>query len=348
MNDLPKINQELLIKAIIIIQSHIRGLIFRKKFNNKIFLVGKFLPYLEPDLPYKPAENYLITNEEINYLFSNFSPVDDKVAVVCLKTIEYINGCQYYGEWNQQYNQKHGRGIQKWPDGPTYYGQFRNDKACGKGRLIFKQGEEYEGDWADNKANGFGIYKSKEVKYEGKWKDDRQDGIGTETWSDGTSYTGEFKSGQKTGEGKFKYGDGSHYAGSFYNNQLHGKGIYVWADGREYSGDWKNNRIEGEGVFKWPDGRKYIGHYKKDKKHGYGIFEWPDGKKYKGFWENGKQNGEGECYNPRENIWIKGIWKNGKKQANVKNKLSDTSKSSGNKKSNIFVKYGPNTHNNKK
>ena len=91
---------------------------FRKKFSNKIFLVGKFLPYLEPDLPYKPAENYLITNEEINYLFSNFSPVDDKVAVVCLKTIEYVNGCQYYGEWNQQYNQKHGRGIQKWPDGP--------------------------------------------------------------------------------------------------------------------------------------------------------------------------------------------------------------------------------------
>ena len=37
---------------------------FRKKFNNKIFLVGKFLPYLEPDLPYKPAENYLITTKE--------------------------------------------------------------------------------------------------------------------------------------------------------------------------------------------------------------------------------------------------------------------------------------------
>ena len=199
---------------------------FRKKFSNKIFLVGKFLPYLEPDLSYKPAENHLITTEEINYLFSNFSLIDDKVSVVCLKTIEYINGCQYYGEWNQQYNQKHGRGILKWPDGPTYYGQFRNDKASGKGRLIFKQGEEYEGDWVDNKANGFGIYKSKEVKYEGKWKDDRQDGIGTETWKDGTCYTGEFKAGQKTGEGKFKYGDGSHYSGSFYNNKLHGKGIY--------------------------------------------------------------------------------------------------------------------------
>ena len=261
-----KINQETLIKAIIIIQSHIRGTLYRKNFSNKIFLVGKFLPYIEPDHPYKPATNHLITNEEMNYLFENFSPVDDKVAVVCLKTIEYTGiGCQYYGEWNQQFNQKHGRGILKWPEGPTYYGQFKNDKASGKGRLIFKEGEEYFGDWEDNKANGFGKYKSKEVIYEGKWKDDRQDGIGTETWNDGTSYTGEFKNGQKTGEGKFKYNDGSYYSGTFYNNQLHGKGLYVWADRREYNGDWKFNRIDGEGVFKWPDGRKYIGHYKKDK-----------------------------------------------------------------------------------
>ena len=118
VNNFPKLEPDIIRKAIIIIQSHVRGLMFRKKFNNKIFLVGKFLPYLEPDLPYKPAENYLITNEEINYLFSNFSQVDDTVKVVCLKTIEYTNGCQYYGEWNQQYNQKHGRGIQKWPDGP--------------------------------------------------------------------------------------------------------------------------------------------------------------------------------------------------------------------------------------
>ena len=170
-------NQEFLINAIIIIQSHIRGTLYRKKFNNKIFLVGKFLPYIQPDHPYKPAENYLITNEEINYLFSNFSPVDDKVAVVCLKTIEYLDiGCQYYGEWNQQFNQKHGRGILKWPEGPTYYGQFKNDKASGKGRLIFKEGEEYFGDWDDNKANGLGKYKSKEVIYEGKRSEERRVG----------------------------------------------------------------------------------------------------------------------------------------------------------------------------
>ena len=300
-------------KSLILIQSHIRGLIIRKKYNNKSFFVGKFLPYYEPDLPYKPAKKILIKDSEITYLFEHFPPLDDNVEVICLKTIEYSNGSQYYGEWNQINNQKHGRGILKWPNGLTYYGQFKLDKACGKGKIVFKSGEEYEGDWLENRADGFGIYQSKEVKYEGKWKCDRQEGIGTEIWSDGTTYTGEFKEGQKTGNGKFKYIDGSNYKGQFYNNQLHGKGIYVWPDGREYNGDWKYNKIDGEGVFKWPDGRKYIGHYKQDKKHGYGIFEWPDGKKYKGYWLNGKQEGEGENYNPRDKTWIKGFWKNRKK-----------------------------------
>ena len=93
-------------------------------------------------------------------------------------------------------NQKHGRGILKFKNGPIFFGQFSFDKIKGKGYLFFKTGEEYKGEWEENRANGFGIYKSKEVKYEGKWKNDRQEGIGTEIWKDGTCYTGEFKDGQ--------------------------------------------------------------------------------------------------------------------------------------------------------
>lgn len=308
-------SSEKAIKAIILLQSHIRGLLTRSQLSNNPFYIGTFLPYIDPDLPYTFASNSLITEDEIKYLLRTFQPLNDNVPVICLKTIEYSNGCQYYGEWNQVNNQKHGRGILKWPDCPTYYGQFRMDKANGKGRLVFRQGEEYEGDWCDNRANGLGLYKNKDVKYEGKWKDDRQDGIGTETWTDGTCYTGEFKNGQKTGTGKFRYVDGSTYSGTFLNNKLHGKGLYIWADKREYKGEWKYNKIEGEGVFKWPDGRKYIGHYKNDKKDGYGIFEWPDGKKYKGYWKNGKQQGDGEFYNPKDRTWQKGRWKNGKQES---------------------------------
>ena len=303
-----------LFEKIILLQSTIRGFQYRKKMELNRFTISKFLPYLDSDLEYSIPEKSLITKDEIKYLFEKFLPLNDEIPTVILKTIEYSNGVQYYGEYNQNSNQKHGRGILKFPEGPTYYGQFRMDKANGKGRLIFKDGEEYEGDWENNKTNGFGIYKSKDVTYEGKWKNDRQEGIGTESWKDGTTYTGEFKNGQKCGKGKFKDADGSNYTGSFLNNQLHGKGIYIWPDGREYYGDWKYNKIDGEGVFKWPDGRRYIGYYKNDKKDGFGVFEWPDGKKYKGYWKNGKQQGEGECYNPKEKIWVKGKWKDGKKE----------------------------------
>ena len=311
------------IKPIIKLQSNLRGFLYRLKFIKKVFLSGNFIPYIEPDLPYKYIElNDIISKEEIKYLFESFPPLNDYINIVILSsTIEYSNGCLYFGEWNPNNNQKHGRGILKWPQGLTYYGQFKMDNINGKGKLITKNGEIYEGDWVDNKANGYGIYQSKDVRYEGKWKNDRQEGIGTETWADGTSFNGEFKGGQKTGQGKFRYSDGSKYSGYFLNNQLHGKGKYCWADGREYFGDWKFNKIDGEGVFKWPDGRKYIGHYKNDKKNGYGIFEWPDGKKYKGNWENGKQNGEGEFYDPKQKTWIKGIWKKGQKAKKSKNLL---------------------------
>ena len=313
INKTSKLKKDKFLKSLISIQSHIKGFLTRKKLNLQNLQLGKFFPYMEPDLPYQTSLNSKITNEEIKYLFENYESLNDDIPIVCLKTIEYTNGTQYFGEFNQSNNQKHGRGILKFNNGSTYYGQFKNDKAYGKGKLIFKDLEEYEGDWEDNKANGYGIYKSNDVIYEGKWKDDRQEGIGTEKWNNGTSYTGEFKLGQKTGKGKFKYIDGANYTGNFLNNQMHGKGIYIWSDGREYNGDWKYNKIEGEGVFKWPDGRRYIGHYKNDKKDGYGIFEWPNGKKYKGFWKNGKKQGEGESYDPIERKWIKGYWNEGKK-----------------------------------
>jgi len=38
-------------------------------------------------------------------------------------------------------------------------------------------GDIFEGEWAEDKANGYGIYiHSNGAKYEGYWKDDLQDG----------------------------------------------------------------------------------------------------------------------------------------------------------------------------
>ena len=39
-------------------------------------------------------------------------------------------------------------------DGSLYEGQWKNDKANGRGRLLHSDGDVYEGEWKDDKSNG--------------------------------------------------------------------------------------------------------------------------------------------------------------------------------------------------
>lgn len=45
------------VKSIIRIQSHIRGLIVRQQFSKRIVSLGKFIPYLDPDMPFQIARD---------------------------------------------------------------------------------------------------------------------------------------------------------------------------------------------------------------------------------------------------------------------------------------------------
>ena len=87
---------------------------------------------MDPDLSYSFISNSLINDKEIRYVFQNYPALNDNIPVICIKTIQYENGIQYCGEWNQITNLKHGRGVLKYPNGLSYYGQFRMNKAYGK------------------------------------------------------------------------------------------------------------------------------------------------------------------------------------------------------------------------
>ena len=39
-----------------------------------------------------------------------------------------------------------------------YVGYWRNNKACGKGKLYHSDGDLYDGYWLDDKPNGYGVY----------------------------------------------------------------------------------------------------------------------------------------------------------------------------------------------
>ena len=51
-----------------------------------------------------------------------------------------------------------GYGVQIWPDGARYEGEWRRNKAHGKGKFWHVDGDVFDGEWKDDKANGYGVY----------------------------------------------------------------------------------------------------------------------------------------------------------------------------------------------
>ena len=48
---------------------------------------------------------------------------------------------------------KHGYGCQKWKDGAKYEGNWKFNKACGRGKFWHVDGDIFEGEWVDDKEN---------------------------------------------------------------------------------------------------------------------------------------------------------------------------------------------------
>ena len=53
---------------------------------------------------------------EIEELMKDYPPLEDNARVRLRQSVEYDNKAIYYGEWNTETNEKHGRGIHIWPD----------------------------------------------------------------------------------------------------------------------------------------------------------------------------------------------------------------------------------------
>lgn len=238
--------------------------------------------------------------------------IPDNETIVEQKNIGYKNGATYTGYMKGR--KRHGKGVFIFSDEAQYDGEWVDDVACGFG--IFQKKDEdtkivYEGEWKNNVAHGNGkLFQKNIVVYEGNWLNDVAEGKGAETWPDGSKFEGYYKNGLKEGRGLFEWPEKSKYNGEFHLNELEGWGRYDWPDGRIYCGQWTDNKMHGFGWFFWPNGQIYRGQYDMDKKEGYGEFLWPDGKIYSGSWEKGKQSGYGIFKSPKGEERY-GIWENG-------------------------------------
>ena len=81
----------------------------------------------------------------------------------------------------------------------AYTGEFHLGKKHGKGVKTWARGDRYEGAFADDYMEGWGVYTwgAKSLfagdRYEGQFTRDKRDGFGLYTWGSGASYAGQWK-----------------------------------------------------------------------------------------------------------------------------------------------------------
>ena len=131
------------------------------------------------------------------------------------------------------------------------------------GTWTFEDGDNYVGEWKDDKLHGQGTYTFLDGrKYVGGYRDGKQHGQGTETYASGSKYIGEFRDGKQHGQGTYTFASGSKYVGEFGDGKRHGKGTYTFADGNKYVGEFKDGNYHGWGFYVFANGNadfcKYV------------------------------------------------------------------------------------------
>ena len=85
-----------------------------------------------------------------------------------------------------------------------FEGEMIDNLPDGKGKEIYKNGDEYVGHFSKGKKNGFGVfYKKGEYRYTGNFKNNKMNGYGCIEYDDGSVYKGEFDNGVYHGEGEY-------------------------------------------------------------------------------------------------------------------------------------------------
>ena len=210
-------------------------------------------------------------------------------------TIKYPNGSIYTGDWLNQ--KRIGFGKLVFENGDVYEGEFDGNPS-GKGKMTYRNGDVYEGGWKkfeDEKkssirfGHGIMIYKDGDF-YEGEW-DDAYCRTVKIKYSDGNVFEGELKNGRFDGKGKIILCDKGVYEGEFKNGKIEGKGKMVYSDGNFYEGNWKENKYDGKGILKKRNGDFLDGIWNNNKCTGKCILF---GSVYEGDIVNGIREGSGK------------------------------------------------------
>lgn len=114
------------------------------------------------------------------------------------------NQVVYEGEWRN--DMKEGNGHLLYEHG-TYNGMFKSDFFHGRGKLSWRNGDVFDGDFHRGERTGRGIMKfGNGDSYEGEFLNGLSHGTGTYVWRNGEVYVGDFRDGQLMGQGTVQFG----------------------------------------------------------------------------------------------------------------------------------------------
>ncbi|KAM5266905.1 MORN repeat-containing protein 1 isoform 2-T2 [Hipposideros larvatus] len=182
-----------------------------------------------------------------------------------------------------------GYGVYIYPNSFfRYEGEWRGGKTHGHGKLLFKDGSYYEGEFVDGEIMGEGCrhWASSGNTYSGQFVLGEPQGHGVVKYKAGGCYEGELSHGMREGHGCLVDQDGQVYRGSFHNNKRHGQGQMAFQNGDKYDGDWVRDQRQGHGVLWCADGSTYEGQWHSDVFSGLGRMVHCSGVIYHGMWIN--------------------------------------------------------------
>lgn len=239
---------------------------------------------------------------------------------------DYSDG-YYIGDLSAD-GKRHGNGTFYWTNGDRYEGEYRNDKPDGYGKIYYADGRWEFGVYSNGTrlrvaAYGTSGSTSKKTKRATKSSSTPQSGTSNggnngfsgETHESGDSLTkGNGSNGSSSVAGiKTIVTKSGTYTGEVNaKGQVHGKGVFRFNDGASYEGEYKNGKKDGFGTFIFSNGEKYIGYYRKGVRNGLGTYMFADGCKYVGYFLNGSFNGFGRYYWP-DGDWFEGEYRDDKR-----------------------------------
>lgn len=238
--------------------------------------------------------------------------------------------------YNQQFE---SYGPYRYPDGVTYFGEYRNHKRQGRGllftsngqvfdgfwqnedftygRVTSKLGETYLGDMKGGKKHGKGELLTSENWFKRDWKDDQFVNGTKKILEDGSYYLGCFKDLKPHGLCEFHCDKTkSHYSGGFKAGLREGKGKELFSNGSTYEGMYRKDMMDGFGLLVTDVGT-YTGQIKCDKREGKGTFVYKDGSKYEGSFAADKFDGAGKL-TKTTGVQFEGIFKNNNQHGKFK------------------------------